>query len=511
MMSELANKEILLLVESLSNERGVDRDMVFEAVESALATVAAAWYREEHHIEYEDDLRLRVALDRKSGHYDVFRCWEVIDAEDLEWDGREVTLEQAHETDPELGLGDVIEEKVEMETGGIGAFGRISAQKAKQVIVQKVREAERDKIIERYSKRVGELVIGLVKRVTREHIILDMGDNAEALVLREELMPRDAFRINDRLRGYLYGVLEERRGPQLLVSRTHPQFLVELFKIEVPEIGEEVIEIRAAARDPGVRAKIAVKTNDGRIDPVGACVGMRGARVQAVSNELGGERIDIVLWDDNPAQLAINAMAPAEVSSIMVDEDTRTMDIVVADEQLSQAIGRSGQNVRLASELTGWTFNVMGEGDAAAKHEAETQDVKTLFMEKLDVDENIADVLIGEGFASIDELAYVPLDELANVDGFDEEIAEELQTRASDVLLTQEISGESDAKPADDLLSVDGMTAALAKELAAKGIVTRDDLADQSVDELNDVVTLTDEQAAKLIMAARAHWFEGAE
>ncbi len=493
-------KEILLVVKSVSAERGLSEDVIFEAIEAALAAVAAKRYPEE--------VSIRVAIDRATGDYESFRRWEVLEDTDepLLLPGQEITLKKAQEIDPELSVGDVVEEPVES-----AKFGRIAAQQAKQVILQKVREAERAKIVKQYQPRIGELLIGVVKRVTREFIVLDMGENAEAMLTREEMIPRETFRVNDRLRGYLYDVHEEKRGPQLLLSRTRPELLIELFKIEVPEIGEQVIEIKGAARDSGSRAKIAVKTNDGRIDPIGACVGMRGSRVQAVSNELGGERIDIVLWDDNPAQLVINAMAPAEVASIVVDEDTKSMDIAVTEEQLSQAIGRGGQNVRLASELTGWTLNVMTEADATQKHESETHQVKALFMEKLDVDEDIAEVLVSEGFLSLEEIAYIPLEELKNIDEFDEEIAEELQSRASDVILTQEIASEEalgKVKPAEDLLKVEGMTQRLAYQMASHGIVTREDLAEQSVDELNEVLEIDEDLAAKLIMAARAHWFE---
>ncbi|WP_264769337.1 transcription termination factor NusA [Coxiella burnetii] len=494
------NKDILLIVDSMSNERGVSKEVIFEAIEAALAAVTAKRYEE-------DDVKIRVAIDQKTGDYESFRCWTVVEDtnESLEFPNQEMTLKQAREIDSDLEVGDVIEEPVESVK-----FGRIAAQQAKQVIVQKVREAERAKIIRQYEKRVGELVIGVVKRVTRESIILDMGENAEALLLREEMIPREAFRINDRLRAYLYSVCQDKkRGPQLLVSRTRPEFLVELFKIEVPEIGEEVIEIKGAARDTGSRAKIAVKTNDGRIDPIGACVGMRGSRVQAVSNELGGERIDIVLWDDNPAQLVINAMAPAEVASIVVDEDSHTMDIAVNKDQLSQAIGRSGQNVRLASELTGWTLNVMSEAEMAQKHEKEAGKIKTAFMEKLDVDEEVADALVQAGFMNLEEVAYVPKEELQGVEGFDEDISAELQRRAGDVLLTQEIAKQEldEKKPAEDLLTLPGMTTELARQLVENEVLTRDDLAEKSVLDLKEIIEIDDEAAANLIMAARAHWF----
>ncbi|OGO91354.1 MAG: transcription termination/antitermination protein NusA [Coxiella sp. RIFCSPHIGHO2_12_FULL_44_14] len=498
------NKDILLIVDSMSNERGVSKEVIFGAIEAALAAVTAK--------RYPGEVAIRVAIDRNTGDYESFRTWTVVseDIEEREEAGylpdQHIKMSKAKEVDKELEVGDVIEEPVESVQ-----FGRIAAQQAKQVILQKVREAERAKVATQYDKRVGDLVMGVVKRVTRDYLILDMGDNAEALLMREELIPRESFRMNDRVRVYLHEVRHDRRGPQLMVSRTRPEFLTELFKIEVPEIGEEVIEVKAAARDPGLRAKIAVKTNDGRIDPIGACVGMRGSRVQAVSNELNGERIDIVLWDDNPAQLVINAMAPAEVASIVMDEESHVMDIAVAEDHLSQAIGRSGQNIRLASELTGWTLNVMAEADMAKKHEGETGKVKQLFVEKLDVDEEVAEVLAVEGFTSLEEIAYVPLDELKAIEGFDEEIAGELQRRASDILLTQEIASEEklqDAAPAEDLLSVEGLSEALARQLASQGIVTREDLAEKAVDELTEVVDISEEEAARLIMAARAHWFE---
>ncbi|WP_264435623.1 transcription termination factor NusA [Coxiella endosymbiont of Dermacentor marginatus] len=493
------NKDILLIVNSMSNERGLPKEVIFEAIEAALATVTAKRCDE-------DNVKIRVSINQKSGSYETFRCWTVVEAEPLELPGQQISLNQAREIDSDLEIGDIIEEPIESVR-----FGRIAVQQAKQVIVQKVREAERTKIIQQYRKRVGELVIGIVKRVTRDSIILDMGENAEALLLREEMIPREAFRINDRIRVYLLDVRQDKRGPQLLVSRTRPEFLVELFKIEVPEVGEEVIEIKGAARDPGSRAKIAVKTNDGRIDPIGACVGMRGSRVQAVSNELGGERIDIILWDDNLAQLVINAMAPAEVTSIIVDEDSHTMDLAVPEEQLSQAIGRSGQNVRLASELTGWTLNVMSETEMVQKHEKEVVNIKSIFMEKLDVDEKVAEALVQEGFTNLEEVAYVPKEELQNVAGFDDEIANELQLRASDVLLTQEIAnreGLDEKDPLEDLLIVEGMTKDLARQLLDSEITTREDLAEKSVDDLKEIIDIDEDSAAKLIMAARAHWFE---
>ncbi len=492
------NKDILLIAQSIANERGVEEEVIFEAIEAALAATAAK--------RYDDDVLVRVAIDRKTGDYDTFRRWEVIADDDVtlhEFPEQIMSLSQAASIDESLAIGDFIEEPIESPQ-----FGRIAAQQAKQVLVQKVREAERNKIINQYQSRIGELLIGTVKRVTRDNIILDMGENAEALLPRENMIQREAYRVNDRVRVYLQDVRSEKRGPQLLVNRTSPEFLVALFKIEVPEIGEEVITIMGAARDPGSRAKIAVKTNDGRIDPIGACVGMRGARVQAVSNELGGERIDIILWDDNPAQLVINAMAPAEVSSIVVDEESHSMDIIVLEEQLSQAIGRAGQNVRLASELTGWTLNVMTEEAASEKAQTESSVLQDKFVEKLDIDPEVAGVLIAEGFASLEDLAYVPIEELKAIEGFDDTIAQELQRRASDVLLTQELLGDDVQMPADDLLEVEGVTPELANQLAGKGIVTREDLAEQSVDELHELFQMDEALAGKLIMSARSHWFE---
>jgi transcription termination/antitermination protein NusA len=494
------SKDILLLVKSLSNEKNVSSEEIFRAVEAALATVAAKRYDG-------DDVYIRVAIDRKTGDYEAYRCWTVVkDEEMLEDPAREIILPEAQQIDAELSIGDVIEEKIERPE-----FGRIAAQQARQIIVHKLREIERSKVIDQYRARIKELVTGVVKKVTREHIILDMGENAEALVPREELLPRDVFRINDRLRGVLYAVREGKRGPQLAVSRTRPEFLIELFKLEVPEISEEVIEIKGAARDPGLRAKIAVKTNDGRIDPVGACVGMRGSRVQAVSNELGGERIDIVLWDDNPAQFVINAMAPAEVSSIVVDEDSHSMDIVVTEEQLAQAIGRSGQNIRLATDLTSWKLNIMTEKEAVSKHESESERAKNMFIEKLDLEEEVAELLVNEGFTNLEEIAYVPPVELTRLEGFDEALVAELQQRAGDVLLTQEIATETaltGAQPAEDLLKVEGMTQELALRLADKGVTTREALAENAVDELMELLPDLDEKfAAQLIMHARAHWF----
>lgn len=495
------SKEILLVAEAVSNEKGVSREIIFEAIEQALATAAKKRFDEESDV--------YVVIDRETGDYETFRRWDVVADDEMALLGTQFTLEEAHEKDTGLKAGDVFEEQIE----NVG-FGRIAAQTAKQVIVQKVREAERAQVVEQYETRIGELINGTVKKVTRDNIIVDLGNNAEGLMPREELVGREVFRINDRVRAILLEVRADARGPQLLLSRACPEMLIELFKIEVPEISEQVIEIRAAARDPGSRAKIAVKTNDGRIDPVGACVGMRGARVQAVSGELSNERVDIVLWDDNPAQLVINAMSPAEVESIVVDEDAKTMDVGVNEDNLAQAIGRAGQNVRLASQLTGWEINVMSVEDMAEKHEAESGQVIEMFMKALDVDEDVAGVLVEEGFTTLEEVAYVPLEEMLGIEGFDEDIAEELRARAKDALLTQAIASEEQleaAEPAEDLLTMDGMDRHLAFLLAAAGITTMEDLAEQAVEDLLDIEGMDSEKAAQLIMTARAPWFADEE
>ncbi len=498
------NKEILLVVDAVSNEKGVDKDIIFQAIEAALASAT----RKKHGGEIE----VRVAIDRQTGDYETFRRWEVVDpaeGELLEHPLSQITLDAARSEDPDIQPGDYIEDDLESIE-----FGRIAAQTAKQVIVQKVREAERAKVVEAYKDRVGELITGVVKRVERGSLVLDLGNNAEALVPKSEMVPKESVRTGDRLRGYLYEVRPEPRGPQLFVSRTSPELLKELFKLEVPEVGEGLIELRGAARDPGLRAKIAVRSLDPRIDPVGACVGMRGSRVQAVSNELAGERVDIILWDDNPAQFVINAMSPADVVSIVVDEETHSMDVAVKDENLSQAIGRGGQNVRLASQLTGWELNVMSEEQAAEKSESEAQGFIERFMEQLAVDAEVAAILVQEGFTTIDEIAYVPLPEMLTIEEFDEDMVNELRERAKDALLTRAIAKEEsfpDAEPAADLLAMDGMDEVLARVLAARGVVTMEDLAEQSVDELLEIEGMDEDRAGRLIMTARAPWFADAE
>ncbi len=500
------NKEILLVVEAVSNEKGVDREVIFQAIEAALAIATKK--------KAEQEIDVIVAINRKTGDYTTTRRWLVLedgeDGDDGDGDFEHglttLTLEQAKKINPAIKPGEYILESMESVE-----FGRIAAQKAKQVIIQKVLEAERAQIVNAYKEKMGQLIMGTVKKVIRDFIVLDLGNNAEAILQRHEMIPHEAVRVGDRVRSYLYDIHSDgAKSPQILVSRTRPEMLIELFKIEVPEIGEELIEIKAAARDPGSRAKIAVKTNDGRIDPIGACVGMRGSRVQAVSGELGGERIDIVLWDDNPAQLVINAMAPAEVASIVVDEDTHTMDIAVKADQLSQAIGRHGQNVKLASELTGWTLNVMTEEEANAKSAAEGEKILALFQERLDVDAEVAATLVNEGFSSLEEVAYVPVQELLEVEGFDQSLVNNLRERAKAALLTQAIAEEQalEVEPAKDLLEMEGMDKHTAYLLANHGIVTREDLAEQSVDDLLEIEEMNEEKAAKLIMTARKIWFD---
>jgi N utilization substance protein A len=492
------SKEILLVVESVSNEKGVSPEVIIDALEVALATATKK--------RYDEDVDLRVSIDNTTGEYSTFRRWRVIgDNDEMEFPAALLHITDAEEKDASLQVGDYYEIPVESVE-----FGRIAAQTAKQVIVQKVREAERAQVVEAYQSRVGELVNGQVKKVTRDAVIVDLGNNAEAVLPREDWIPRETFRVGDRLRALLKEIRPEARGPQLALSRTSPVMLIELFKIEVPEIADGVIEILGAARDAGSRAKIAVKTNDGRIDPIGACVGMRGSRVQAVSGELGNERIDIVLWDDNVAQLAINAMSPAEVVSIVVDEETRSMDIAVSADNLAQAIGRGGQNVKLASDLVGWELNIMTEEDAAEKHDQEAGTVMETFMAQLDVDEDVAIVLVEEGFSTLEEIAYVPIEEMIAIEGFDEDIVEELRSRAKSALTVIELANEEElgsVEPAADLLEMDGMDKRLAFVLAKAGIVTMEDLAEQAVDDLLEIEEMDEVRAGELIMTARAPWF----
>ena len=494
------SKEILTVVEVVSNEKGVEKDVIFGAIEAALASAAAK--------KHEEDIDARVHIDRKTGDHETFRRWMVFEDEstELEFPDQELRMIDAVDIDENATPGEYVEVPIDSVE-----FGRISAQMAKQVIVQKVREAERDQVTDEYKDREGELLSGLVKRVDRNGAYVDLGGNAEGFIPRENLIPREAIRMHDRVKALLAEVKDEPRGPQLILTRTSPQFLIELFKIEVPEVGQGLIEILGAARDPGLRAKISVKSNEPRIDPVGACVGIRGSRVQSVSNELAGERVDIILWNDNPAQYVINAMSPAEVISIVVDEDAHSMDVAVDEEKLSQAIGRGGQNIRLASELTEWELNVMTEVDADMKSEQETRGLIELFTGQLDVDEEVALILVQEGFASVEEVAYVPASELIQIEEFDEDIVDELRNRARDVLLTQAIVAEEiieNAEPAEDLLELKGVTKTLASKLASKGVITREDLAELASDDLIEIHDMEKEKADALIMEARSHWFD---
>ena len=492
------SKELLLVVDAVANEKGVPESVILEAIEAALASAAKKRYPDQ-------DVLVRVAIDPKDGNYETFRRWEVV-ADDvvMESPDRQVRLMDAVDESEGAEVGDYIEEPIENPD-----FGRIAAQAAKQVIVQRVREAERAQVVDQWKDRVGELVTGIVKRAERGNIFVDLGGNAEAFIPKDKGIPRDVLRAGDRVRGYLFDVRSEPRGPQLFISRAAPEFMIELFKLEVPEVGQGLVDIKACARDPGDRAKIAVLAYDNRTDPIGACIGMRGSRVQAVSNELNGERVDIVLWSDNPAQFVINAMAPAEVQSIIVDEEKHSMDLAVAEDKLAQAIGRGGQNVRLASRMTGWQLNVMTQDQVAAKSEAEQATAKALFQEKLEVDEEIASILVAEGFSTVEEIAYVPVGELLAVEGFDEDIVEELRARARDALLNDALAVEEEVdehQPAEDLLSLEGMDDETAFALAGHGIRTVDDLGELAADELVEfgIEGMDEERAAALILRARA-------
>ena len=497
------NKEILLVVDAVSNEKGVSREVIFQAIEAALATAT----RKRHG----GDIDVRVSIHRDTGEYETFRRWEVIgDDQEREFPDRQLYLDQAQEIDPAAEIGGHVE--VPMEAGD---YGRIAAQAAKQVIMQKVREAEREQIVKEYSTRKGEMVTGVVKRMERGDAIVDLGGGVEAKLEKKKMIPREGLRPGDRIRAILEDVRPEPRGPQLFLSRIGPELLVELFKLEVPEVGEGLIEIHGAARDPGLRAKIAVHSKDPKIDPVGACVGIRGSRVQSVSNEIAGERVDIIKWSPDPAQFILNALAPAEALSVVVDEEAHSLDVIVDENQLSLAIGRNGQNVKLASELTGWEVNILTEQEAEAKSESEAEAAIRMFMERLDVGEDVAGILVQEGFTTIDEVAYVPRQELLDIEEFDEELVDELRKRAEDALLIQAIAEEERrkaAQPAEDLLEMEGMDEDTAYLLASHGIRTREDLAEQSVDDLMEAVEgMEDERARELIMTARAPWFEAQE
>ncbi len=491
------SREILLLVDALAREKNVNRDVVFGALEMALASATKKRFTE--------DVDVRVAIDPNTGNYEAFRRWKVVPDDTPEYNTAQMTsLEEAQEKKPDAKMDDYIEEPIENVP-----FGRIGAQTAKQVILQRIRDAEREQILNDFLSRGDELVTGSVKRMERGSAIVESG-RLEALLPRENMIPKENLRVGDRVRAWVSKIDRGARGPQLILSRTAPQFIMKLFELEVPEIEEGLLEIKSAARDPGVRAKIAVHTNDRRIDPIGTCVGMRGSRVQAVTQELAGERVDIVLWSADPAQFVIGALAPAEDSSILVDEEKHSMDVVVDEENLAIAIGRSGQNVRLASELTGWTINLMTEEESTKKQAEESTRVRELFMQRLDVDEEVANILLQEGFSTLEEIAYVPINEMLEIEAFDENTVNELRSRARNALLVQAIASEEQVEGVDQsLLKLEGMDTQLAAKLAEGGVKTRDDLADLAVDELSEMTGIEGERAKGLIMAARAHWFEG--
>lgn len=488
------SREILLVVDALAREKSVNKDVIFAALELALASATKK--------RYTDDVDIRVAIDRNDGEYETFRRWEVVDQENFVDPIRQMLLEQAQKTRPDIAVGEFVEEPLEPVE-----FGRIGAQTAKQVIMQKIREAEREQILSDFLLRKESLVTGVIKRLERGGAIIESG-RIEALLPRDQMIPKENLRIGDRVRAFLHKIDRSARGPQLILSRIVPEFVIKLFQLEVPEIEEGLLEIKSAARDPGIRAKIAVKSNDQRIDPIGTCVGMRGSRVQAVTGELAGERVDIVLWSADPAQFVIHALAPAEVSSIVVDEEKHSMDVVVDAEQLAQAIGRNGQNVRLASELTGWTLNIMTEEEAEKKSEEEFTEIRGVFMQKLDVDEEVADILVQEGFSTIEEIAYVPLNEMLEIESLDENTVNELRSRARNVLLTEAIASEEKVENvSDELLHLEGMDNEIARRLASHGVATVEDLADLALDDLVEMTGIENERAKNLIMTARAPWF----
>ncbi|MDR2839312.1 MAG: transcription termination factor NusA [Azonexus sp.] len=489
------SREILLLVDALAREKNVSREIVFGALELALASATKK--------RIHDEADVRVAIDRVTGHYESFRRWQVVPDHEYVNEFLEIPLSEATQDDAEVEIGDSLEEPLEPID-----FGRIGAQAAKQVILQKIRDAEREQILTDFLERKEHVVSGTIKRMERGNAIVEAG-KIEAVLPRDQMIPKENLRVGDRIRAYLLRIDRNARGPQIILSRTAPEFVIKLFKMEVPEIDDGLMELKACARDPGLRAKIAVKSNDPRVDPIGTCVGLRGSRVMAVRNEIGGENIDIVLWSADPAQFVIGALSPAEVSSIVVDEDKHAMDVVVDEDNLAIAIGRSGQNVRLASELTGWTINLMTQDESAKRSEAEYAETRVIFMEKLDIDEELADLLIEEGFSTLEEVAYVPLAEMLEIEGLDEDIVNELRNRARNVLLTEAIATEEKLESvAEDLISLDGMTKELAAKLAEHDIKTRDDLAELAVDELTEMTGIDEERAKELIIKARAHWFE---
>ena len=489
------SRDILLLVDVLAREKNVSKDIVFGALELALASATKK--------RLDDEADVRVVVDRETGDFETFRRWEIVADADFINEVQHIPLSEAQKQDPEVEVGDYLEEALEPID-----FGRIGAQAAKQVILQKIRDAERDQILNDFLERKEHLVTGTIKRMERGNAIIEAG-KIEAVLSRDQMIPRENLRVGDRVKAFLLRIDRAARGPQLILSRTAPEFIIKLFEMEVPEVDDGLLEIKAAARDPGMRAKIAVKSNDQRVDPIGTCVGMRGMRVTAVTNELAGERVDIVLWSADPAQFVVGALAPAEVISVVVDEDRHCMDVVVDEDNLAIAIGRGGQNVRLASEMTGWTINLMTEEESQTRVEAESAAIRVLFMEKLDVDEEVANILISEGFSTLEEVAYVPMHEMLEIEAFDEATVQELRDRARNVLLTEAIVTEEQlGQVAEDMLSLDGMDKALAGKLASNGVKTRDDLADLAVDELTEMTGIDADRAKQLITTARAHWFE---
>ena len=490
----MQGRELLLMVDALAREKNVPRDVVFAALESALASAMKKRYK--------DEVDIRVAISREDGSYRGFRRWQVVPDGELDDHDLQIMLTEARKQDPDIQLEDFIEEELEEIE-----FGRIGAQAAKQVILQKIRDAEREQIINDFLSRGDSLLSGTIKRVDREGAIIESG-RIEARLPRDQMIPKENLRNGDRVRAWVSRINREGRGPQLFLSRTAPEFIMKLFELEVPEIEQGLLQIRAAARDPGVRAKIAVHATDSRVDPIGTCVGVRGSRVQAVTQELAGERVDIVLWSEDPAQFVIGALAPANVSSILVDEERHVMDVVVDEDNLALAIGTGGRNVRLASELTGWQINLMSAEESEKKQEDERAAIRGVFMERLDVDAEVADILIDEGFTSLEEIAYVPLNEMLEIEAFDEDTVNELRERARNALLTQAIATEEKLnETADDLLSLEGMDRELAVKLAEANVRTRDDLAELAVDELIEITELDEERAKALILKAREHWF----
>ena len=492
------SRELLLLVDALAREKNVNKDVVFGALEQAIGSATKKRFSE--------DVEVRVAIDRNTGEYESFRRWQVVPDDAVEFPAHQIPLSKAKEEYGDVAVEDYIEEPLEAIE-----FGRIGAQTAKQVILQKIRDAEREQLLQDFLARGDKLATGAIKRMERGNGIIEVG-RVEAVLPRDQMIPKENLRVGDRVRAYVLRIDRSLRGPQLVLSRTAPEFIIELFRLEVPEIEQGLLEIKSAARDPGVRAKIAVFTNDRRIDPIGTCVGMRGSRVQAVTQELAGERVDIVLWSEDPAKFVIGALAPADVSGIVVDEEKHSMDVVVDEENLAIAIGRSGQNVRLASELTGWQINLMSQEESQRKSDEESASVRELFVAKLDVDEDLANLLIQEGFSTLEEVAYVPINEMLEIEGLDEVTVNELRSRAKDALLVEEIKSEESIEGVEqDLLQLEGMDTKLAAKLAAGGVKTRDDLADLAVDELVELGEVDETRARELIMKARAHWFEGGE